>query len=1684
MGADSRYRSAAIGLVLVFLISTFAGLIDSADNEQFAVHTIQSASTPIGQSTLLTVGSFPDGTNQKVVLSVPDGEAIQSLDLQLEAATLTTSTAFSWDDSSAYSTATVYDGMDVNSTSLSILPQGIEWDFEGGQQGWTFGSGWLHGADSQLNAPKVHTGSSGIYTYDGNYPNNLRSTNWATSPSFDCSGCSGSWNLKYWKRLVIESSSYDHAYVAVTNPSGSWNTIYSSSSLQDSSFYEVTNDISNYIRGNADFKVRFGIGTTDSSVTYTGWNVDDIIIEPVGGVSGGEGNWTSQPFGPSSLAMGEDRDLGIMYMDAVIPQNSLFEWSLMDASSGQLIPHYSHFESTSIDLGIVDWNAYPSVRLKIHMGTGQANLAPIIHGIYFDGKIFEDFADDPFRIGWQLQGSSWSSGTISGSSDVLSPIYRMRSGFGAIVSHSSMNSGCQLQYTLDNGQSWDVLANDIVEPMSSPKFLAQFKFTSSSSCSIDNFDIELIHTSVADGLRIDVGLDGIADWSLNNPGDGRFGIQDEHRFDSNWASSSSIPTAPSFFELLLPSRGVSDFSFALASDVEMKSPYATISVEGTSIINKPLSNLLNCQQISLTTSELASLNNALGGNSDYSMKSVHIRVGSSETSAQVMLGGIFAPWDAQLDLSFSPTDDLVIALNNELADIIPSLGVKEINLPVRMSSTGAVRLVVDGITSQASVTPVSISVNNIVDTFTPSVDWYEVESIFDFSNLGVSNALSHAKSNGWSVEMKLSGQNQFSSIRCPLTSLNMTGSSITGCSLSGVNLLWQNSGAEGEISTLDSGQYLKTQHKFKFPESWDDESSLSLSVFLIAATGPMIPVSMDFGLGSSAGVENDVALKSWSVVSSEGVHSIESSPYLHPGNQATVEVVLGFEGVSNSPSPRSGQTLVKLLEDGVEVTTSFIVSNGIVSLPYTIPSGKSSVELEIVLEPLKGQDIAYESAPIMTFEFDSIAPSLLTMDVNEFDHRDISPRTEFKFHIADRPVLPSHAKAQIWRSWVDDSDMDGIMDEDEVVINDLIIPSDLTHLQADYTLSLDTTLAPDGSFFSAWLEVADPAGNIMPNSGTFQQPLFNVQLRDDGAPSLGSTANDWGLGDNVWIHPGESNLIEVSLWDSNGVSDISEINLALSGNTGDRVEIIWYGSNNTCYSAEIYIHLESCQMKPLDEGEVFSPQGSFVVNFSLEWGFNPDISQLRRPHLMLRDYQGQSNIFELSSLDWKFSGELIITRDELSFVTDGETVDGLADWITPRSEIEISGGVEWYRSGRDVIQQLDLIFSMAESDIEVNYVNGQFSGTLLSPLETGTYALTGTLSDPPNGAIDRGPQTAFAWFIIDEISPQIIAVNSPSHNSIINEKEWNDLTFEVLISEDEQLDAQTLKVNWAIYPAGLGLNVESVNNGTLPLNILGGKLSGEAIPCKAQLDLAGELSQDLRTQNLELRIWITGQDKAGHEISKTFNDIDAPLSVWLIEQRIASFALSTPQMEPGKGLKVDDEVNLAILISNDGKADGSAQLVVELVESNGARTRLDARVIELDAGANFAYSQQWTPDRMGTMWIEYHIINGPSEQSSSVYVDEANSQGILGGVGEISPVLLTIIILLSIALIGLIGYGLKGSNPTEKRFNPAKQNVAAKSLPSIADISKANKKNRAEVLAEDAYSGMHEGNSPGENPYQ
>ncbi len=115
----------------------------------------------------------------------------------------------------------------------------------------------------------------------GDYNSSLGSTYWVTSPFFDCTNITGV-QLRFWRWLGVESSSYDHAYLQAYDGS-SWVTVFqNSATINENAWGEQFYDLSQYADGNINFQIRFGIGTTDGSGNYCGWNIDDIELKGYG----------------------------------------------------------------------------------------------------------------------------------------------------------------------------------------------------------------------------------------------------------------------------------------------------------------------------------------------------------------------------------------------------------------------------------------------------------------------------------------------------------------------------------------------------------------------------------------------------------------------------------------------------------------------------------------------------------------------------------------------------------------------------------------------------------------------------------------------------------------------------------------------------------------------------------------------------------------------------------------------------------------------------------------------------------------------------------------------------------------------------------------------------------------------------------------------------------------------------------------------------------------------------------------------------------------------------------------------------------------------------------------------------------------------------------------------------------
>ncbi|MBN1550331.1 hypothetical protein JW979_02630 [bacterium] len=148
--------------------------------------------------------------------------------------------------------------------------------------GWTCEGQWEWGqpTGSQGDPSSGYTGNNVMgYNLNGDYANNIPAY-YVTTPAFDCSMSSEVF-LGYWKWLGVESSSYDHASVEVSNNGGTdWHVVWehSGASVDPDSWSYSEHDISQWAAGQSDVKLRWGMGPSDGMVTYCGWNIDDVVV--------------------------------------------------------------------------------------------------------------------------------------------------------------------------------------------------------------------------------------------------------------------------------------------------------------------------------------------------------------------------------------------------------------------------------------------------------------------------------------------------------------------------------------------------------------------------------------------------------------------------------------------------------------------------------------------------------------------------------------------------------------------------------------------------------------------------------------------------------------------------------------------------------------------------------------------------------------------------------------------------------------------------------------------------------------------------------------------------------------------------------------------------------------------------------------------------------------------------------------------------------------------------------------------------------------------------------------------------------------------------------------------------------------------------------------------------------------
>ena len=157
--------------------------------------------------------------------------------------------------------------------------------------GWNTTGLWAWGAPagggSFFHDPTSGYTGANVYGYNlaGDYEINLPAT-YLTTPPIDCTGRYGL-HMQFRRWLGVESSfEFDEATVEVSNNGVDWTVLWRATdtggNVSDDSWQLQVFDISAVADDQATVQIRWGMGPSDDSVTYPGWNIDDFLIYGTG----------------------------------------------------------------------------------------------------------------------------------------------------------------------------------------------------------------------------------------------------------------------------------------------------------------------------------------------------------------------------------------------------------------------------------------------------------------------------------------------------------------------------------------------------------------------------------------------------------------------------------------------------------------------------------------------------------------------------------------------------------------------------------------------------------------------------------------------------------------------------------------------------------------------------------------------------------------------------------------------------------------------------------------------------------------------------------------------------------------------------------------------------------------------------------------------------------------------------------------------------------------------------------------------------------------------------------------------------------------------------------------------------------------------------------------------------------
>ncbi len=1354
-----------------------------------------------------------------------------------------------------------------------------------------------------------------------------------------------------------------------------------------------------------------------------GWYIDDVGLEV--DYFYDEGNWISDVIQTNGLGG------GFIDIDGMVADDTWATASVLDIS-GNVIDGFSN-QSFPVSLHGLDKDTYPSIRVKINMGTENPFLTPLIDAVHIGSIRTLDARGS--GNGWDVAPTLdlWNGNLTNNGSAVLQINSDFTHSSRPITSIDFSGVGSQVTIRAIDASGAIVgqtgLSGTINFPEPQPGFGVHIEVNPGGHISSLWAEGEFGQPAV--NPQADVTSDGTVDWSFpTGTVYGTHGWQ-QMLYETTSSAGTTVHNQDTASTNFYVDSSGSTVSVLIPEDATVRT--AVISAYVASLTDPNSSPV----DISIGSSPTITFT---GGYTTTSLSPsiiAHINmVQPSHTQQQtgrdwrvvefdLSTGGLAYVDITAITLGYSISENIT-DLTQQMVDfqrITIAQGAGEsVDIPVTYNADAGAVIIDGGIHHELMITNYPFTVpntlypdGNVVEITTRHHHLYDNDAISKISFTGMA-------SDGTSIVFEVAN---------PSTAAIFT-------QVSGNAQLPM----ESDSSVTENAGTLEIDWRFRVSWTWDDVAQIDWSALSYNITGEAIaPAHAQSGGSGSQAVENDLEVSSFEVYDDQGRHmSNQFSPDypFHSRSEQNVSLSgsVRFQNTVGLQPLQSDFAMIVNVS-GVEVP---VVSdgNGTFSGNILLPTSNSNTLSPSIgrVGPITGSTGANDSTsnpPVVTIMMDDEAPvagpflvstSVGQLDANGFVWDPINPLS-VHITVSDAQDRSDEVVLHYWREGIDDTNADGFAQASEyLTMTENLYPLRSGSQQITFS---NIQVATNGfnSKVSLWIEGVDWAGNSYQDGGTGGGPgLSSDWATLQTAQNTETTLLNTGFSLDTWeehLLADQTHTFSMIIQDANGVQTLDDIAVYLAGQTYAPLGQFHYDPRQDVLSTVANSHVQ-----PLSATitQMTADTSRLDITFSMDWN-TPTSQNWYVPGVTVTDDTATvANLNNLNALRWRLDNILVAVATDLVDLTPAIS-EGNATVLNVQEgdEIIVEGTVRYSATSVPILvpnENLSVRAQVLVGSVVVEKVvevqsGGLFSAPLVLPARTPPaqqlpIELT-VLNVPGAGASLANTDSSI---IIDSNAPEIIfdQFRFPTSSLLrLESDQLSSVQIDIIIDDSGGMPDSNLTVHWDFYRNGLPrLGIGGVGE----LQFV--SVEGEQTHFGNQLDMRPADGGRLLDGD-QISVWFQGVDLAGNTLEGEGTET-APryplLEIIEFEWKHSAWVISpfTP--------KYGDSVEIQAIFTNEGLRGGSINVTLA-EQRDGYLMNIDTKILNLtslDTDATVIF--EWEAWAAGVPEI-YIYVDGDSQNlipidEFSVSVDEKSD-----GSTSSTIFLIGIVGVLVVIVVGLLG---------------------------------------------------------------